>query len=104
MIKYAEIKGYTGLGEVRPRIYQWLEIESNSPTIILVSVYRGPNLVFKGKLLQKTSGYKAIDIKPNELKDLERFVGKLEVIRDFNVFNEKTNAIPNVKFEEIEEE
>lgn len=101
MIKYVEIKGYQNLGEIMPHVYQWIEIESDLPSVILVSAYDGPAIVFKGKVLLNTLEYKPEKINDDELFELERLVGPLGKVRNFNIFNALTEVAPDVIFEEV---
>lgn len=103
MIKYAEIAGYAGLGEVRPHIYQWIEVDVKEPNIIFVKTYDGPSILYKGRVFLDTFEYIPEKIKSNELEDLEKIIGKIGIVKNFNIFNEMTKLIEGEIFVEVKE-
>lgn len=103
MIKYAEIAGYAGQGEVRPHIYQWVEVDVKEPNVIFVKAYDGPSILYKGKVFFNTREYIPEKIKGNELEDLEKIIGKIGIVKNFNIFNEMTKLIEGEIFVEVKE-
>jgi response regulator RpfG family c-di-GMP phosphodiesterase len=87
LIKYANIDGYTNLGEVQmfSHLYQWIEKVNESPKVILITAYEEKQKVFKGYIYTKSKQYKSIPIDMNELKEVKNLVGKIEQV-DFKEF------------------
>jgi hypothetical protein len=92
MLKYAEIKGYNLYGEVSHHIYQWMEkVTEVAPKVIIINAYEGPAKLFKGFLFLKTLQYESVPVIEGELENAIKLIGEVEIIEDFNVFNEGTS-------------
>lgn len=65
MIKYANIKGYSNLGEVASHLYQWIEDRHDTPKVILVRAYDTETKLWSGYLFNETkvAEYVNVDIK-----------------------------------------
>lgn len=96
MMKYVEVKGYQGAGEVAPHLYQWIENDKDEPNIILVRAYDVETQLWSGKLFLNSSQalYEPITIDSDELKDVKvvesfkEFIKGSPVESDFADFTE----------------
>ena len=92
MLKYVNIPGYMGLGEVggiMSHLYQWVEKDVDESKIILVCAYEGEPIVFKGLLFMRSTPktYVSVDLLKAEQDSIELIVGPVRVITDINEFN-----------------
>ena len=87
MIKYANIKGYTNIGEVQlfSHLYQFREENKELPKIILIRAYDGDIKIFKGYIFDKTKTYESIPLIDLELSEIEKYTGHAKQF-DFNEF------------------
>lgn len=102
MLKYANVKGYYTVGEVLHQVYQWIEKDVENPQIILVNAYECEPRLFKGYVFNKTNTYMPTEIIDGELEDINKIVGDVEIIKDFNLFNEKSLHAPNTTYKLIQ--
>lgn len=87
MIKYADIKGYKNLGEIQlfSHLYQFIEIDKDTPMTILIHAYECDVKIFKGYVFNKTNTYKSISLTNEEITSIEPYVGKINQV-NFNEF------------------
>jgi hypothetical protein len=82
MIKYADVKGYKNLGEIQlfSHLYQFIELDNDTPMIILVHAYECDTQIFKGYVFNNTNTYKSIPLTNEELISIETYTGKANQI------------------------
>lgn len=101
MIKYAEIKGYRGVGEVAPHLYQWVEMKDLSKSgkvkalkdrygaIVLVRAYDTDAKIWCGYIINGNKTYINGTSKPKrDYDDISKLLGGVEFVTDLKDFLE----------------
>lgn len=79
MIKYAELPGYHNCGELIPfsHFYQFMQMGTDTPVIIVLHAYEGETKAFKGYLFHKKKTFENVPLTTEERKALNNFVGEI---------------------------
>ena len=92
MYKYAKVEGYKNLGEMglMSHIYQMVELDKETPMILLTNAYVEKQKVFKGYLFVGNGTFESILLNDYEKAEIEKNIGKFEEV-DFMEFIKDTD-------------
>lgn len=106
MIKYIDIPGFTNFQEVimLSHLYQSMEKNKETPMTILVHAYECDTKIFKGYVFSKTKTYENVSLTNDELKAIERAIGKAEQVSFIEVIKDSIAEEAYKDFTEIRKE
>lgn len=106
MIKYAKIEGYKNLGElgILSHLYSLIQVNKETPMIILIHAYEGNQQVFKGYVFNKTSTFKGVPLEAAEAAEIESIIGKFEQVEFLEFIKETLFEKEYSSFTEVKDE